>query len=77
MAANKVFNLNDVFIVSNIVELLKEIKARPGMYLGGTSIARLASFLGGCYYGTGKTTHLLVWIDDTLPSKFGLNGFIS
>lgn len=36
------------------LDALKEIRERPGMYLGRLSLNRLSAFLDGCYFANGR-----------------------
>src|SRR4051794_31062962 len=63
--------------MTDIVNLLKEIKMRPGIYIGRASITRLASFLDGYYYGVGETTPLsdplFSGFQDWVKNRYHLN----
>jgi hypothetical protein len=40
--------------VNHLIDLLAEIRRRPGMYIGAESITKLAAFLDGYHYAAYK-----------------------
>ena len=63
--------------MSHILALLKEVRARPGMYIGAASLTRLAAFLRGFElaaerFGSAKPDDFLQDFRDWIHQRCGM-----